>query len=113
MIAHGLFAKVAATVVTGAVGAAAYDALRRVAANAPVHEAAVTDGGRRHAGQQRRGVVVDIELAEVAQDRHQLGQHRRQPLTGGHTQHRPAPPSRRSAPQQLSGRTWVGAKPWT
>ena len=31
----------------------------------------MTDGGRRHAGQQRRGVVVDIELAEVAQDRHQ------------------------------------------
>ena len=34
MIAHGLFAMVAASVVTGAVGAAAYDALRRVAANA-------------------------------------------------------------------------------
>jgi hypothetical protein len=42
MIAHGFFAKVAGTVVTGALGAAAYDALRRVAAKAPVHEAAVT-----------------------------------------------------------------------
>jgi hypothetical protein len=40
MIAHGFFAKVAGTVVTGALGAAAYDALRRVAAKAPVHEAA-------------------------------------------------------------------------
>jgi hypothetical protein len=42
MIAHGFFAKVAGPVVTGALGAAAYDALRRVAAKAPVHEAAVT-----------------------------------------------------------------------
>jgi hypothetical protein len=42
MIAHGLLAKVVGTVLTGAVGAAAYDALRRVAALAPVHEAAVT-----------------------------------------------------------------------
>ena len=56
MIAHGLFAKVAATVVTGAVGAAAYDALRRVAANAPVHEAAVTatSGGCAVPEKQRR-----------------------------------------------------------
>ncbi len=42
MSAHGLLAKVAATVVTGAVGAAAYDLLCRAAAKAPVHEAAVT-----------------------------------------------------------------------
>jgi Protein of unknown function (DUF1490) len=42
MIAHGLFAKVVGTVVTGVVGVAAYDALRRIAAKAPVHEAAVT-----------------------------------------------------------------------
>jgi hypothetical protein len=42
MIVHGFFAKVAGNVVTGVVGVAAYDALRRVAAKAPVHEAAVT-----------------------------------------------------------------------
>jgi hypothetical protein len=42
MIAHGFFAKVATTLVTGVAGAAAYDALRRVTASAPVHEAAVT-----------------------------------------------------------------------
>ena len=42
MSAHGLLAKVAATVVTGVVGVAAYDLLRRAAAKAPVHEAAVT-----------------------------------------------------------------------
>ena len=42
MIVHGLLAKVAATVVTGAVGAAAYDLLRKAATKAPVHEVAVT-----------------------------------------------------------------------
>jgi peroxiredoxin family protein len=42
MVAHGLLAKVAATVVTGAVGAAAYDLLRKAVAKAPVHEVAVT-----------------------------------------------------------------------
>jgi hypothetical protein len=42
MIAHGLLAKAAATVLTGTVGAAAYDVFRTVTAKAPVHEAAVT-----------------------------------------------------------------------
>ena len=39
---HGLLGKAATTVVTGAVGAAAYDLVRRAAAKAPLHEAAVT-----------------------------------------------------------------------
>ena len=39
--------------------------------------------------QQRGGVVVDVQLAVPAQDRHQLGQHRRQPLAVG----MPAPPA--------------------
>jgi hypothetical protein len=43
------------------------------------------DGGRRHARRQRRGVVVDVELAEPARDRHQLAQDRRQPLARRHT----------------------------
>ena len=34
---------------------------------------AAVDGGRRHARQQRRGVVVDGQLAEAAPDRHHLG----------------------------------------
>ena len=51
---------------------------------------AAIDGGRRHRHQQARGVLIDVQLPEMAQNRHQLGQHRRQPLAGGHSQHRPA-----------------------
>ena len=39
MIMYGLLASAAATVVTGAVGVAAYDLVRKAAAKAPVHEA--------------------------------------------------------------------------
>ncbi|MBV8350315.1 MAG: DUF1490 family protein [Mycolicibacterium sp.] len=39
---HALLGKAAATVVTGAVGAAAYAAVRKAVARAPLHEAAVT-----------------------------------------------------------------------
>ncbi len=39
---HGLVAKAASTLVTGVVGAAAYEAVRRAAAELPVHDAAVT-----------------------------------------------------------------------
>lgn len=42
MIVHGLVAKAATTVVTGVVGVAAYDAVRKVWAKAPFHEASVT-----------------------------------------------------------------------
>ena len=40
MVVHGLLAKIAATVVTGTVGAAAYDVVKRAAAKAPVRAAA-------------------------------------------------------------------------
>lgn len=39
---HGLLAKFATTVITGAVGVAAYDVLRKAVAKAPLREAAVT-----------------------------------------------------------------------
>jgi hypothetical protein len=39
---HGVLVKAATTVITGAVGVAAYEALRTVAATAPVREASVT-----------------------------------------------------------------------
>ena len=42
MVWHGLLAKAATTVVTGAVGVAAYDGLRKAVAKAPSREAAVT-----------------------------------------------------------------------
>ncbi len=53
------------------------------------------DGGRRHRHQQRGGVLVDVQLSEMAQHRHQFAEHRRQPLAGGHSQHRPAHRQRR------------------
>jgi hypothetical protein len=40
--------------------------------------------------QQFGGVLVDVQLAEMAQHRHQFTQNRRQPLAGRHPQHRPA-----------------------
>ncbi len=42
MVWHGLLAKAATTVVTGAIGVAAYDGLRKAVAKAPIREAAVT-----------------------------------------------------------------------
>ncbi|AII10722.1 DUF1490 family protein [Rhodococcus opacus] len=42
MALHVLLVKAASTVVTGAVGVAAYNAVRKVVAKAPLHEAAVT-----------------------------------------------------------------------
>ncbi len=42
MAVYGLLAKAAATVVTGVVGVAAYDLLRKAAAKAPLHETAVS-----------------------------------------------------------------------
>ena len=56
----------------------------------PFTSQATIDGGRRHRHQQHRGVLINDQLAEIAQHRHQLGQHRRQPFTGRHPQHRPA-----------------------
>jgi hypothetical protein len=45
---------------------------------------ASVDGGRRHARQQCGGVIVDVQLLEATQSVHQLTEHRRQPLAGGH-----------------------------
>jgi hypothetical protein len=42
MAVHGVLAKVATTVATGAVGVAAYDALRTVVKRIPIREASVT-----------------------------------------------------------------------
>ncbi|WP_019972126.1 DUF1490 family protein [Mycobacterium sp. 141] len=42
MVWHGLLAKAATTVITGAVGVAAYEGFRKAVAKAPVREAAVT-----------------------------------------------------------------------
>ena len=78
MSAHGLLAKVAATVVTGAVGAAAYDLLRRAAAKAPVHEAAVTatEWGLRGVRKAEEGAEsARLKVADVvAEARDRIGE---------------------------------------
>ena len=48
------------------------------------------DGGRRHRHQQRRGLIADGQLPEMAQYCHQLCEHGGEPFAGGHSQHRPA-----------------------
>ncbi|MBV9641061.1 MAG: DUF1490 family protein [Mycobacteriaceae bacterium] len=75
---HGLLGKAAATVITGAVGAAAYDALCKALAQAPVHEAAVTAtawglrGVRKaeEGAEQARLRVADV----VAEARERIGE---------------------------------------
>jgi hypothetical protein len=78
MIAHGLLAKVAATVVTGAVGAAAYDLLRKAAAKAPVRAAAVTatEWGLRGVRKAEEGAEsARLAVADVvAEARERIGE---------------------------------------
>jgi hypothetical protein len=78
MVAHGLLAKVATTVITGAVGAAAYDLLRRAAAKAPVHEVAVTttEWGLRGVRKAEDGAEsARLKVADVVSEaRERLGE---------------------------------------
>jgi tRNA G26 N,N-dimethylase Trm1 len=74
MVWHGLIAKAASTVVTGAVGVAAYEALRKAVAKAPVREATVTATawglrGVRKAeeGAERARLTVGDVVAEARQ----------------------------------------------
>ncbi|BBZ26911.1 hypothetical protein MMAD_12060 [Mycolicibacterium madagascariense] len=78
MIIHGVLGKVVSTVLTGAVGAAAYDLARRAAAKAPVHEAAVTttEWGLRGVRSAERGAEsARLKVADVvAEARGRLGE---------------------------------------
>jgi tRNA G26 N,N-dimethylase Trm1 len=75
---HGVLGKAATTVVTGVVGVAVYEALRKAVAKAPVHEAAVTAtawglrGIRRaeETAEQARLAVADV----VAEARERVGE---------------------------------------
>ena len=55
----------------------------------PLIGQATVDRGSRHGYQQLGGIVGDLQLAEPTQGRHESGQHRREPLTRRHAQHRP------------------------
>ena len=78
MVLHGLLARAATTVVTGAVGVAAYDVLRRVAAKVPVREAGVTAAewalrGARKA--EETAETARLNIADVmAEARQRIGE---------------------------------------
>ena len=78
MLLHGLIAKAATTVVTGAVGVAAYELARKAVAKAPVHQASVaaTAWGLRgtrkaeETAERARLKVADV----VAEARERIGE---------------------------------------
>ena len=83
---HGLVAKAVSTVVTGAVGVAAYDAVRKALAKVPVREATVTATtvglrGVRKAeeGAERARLVVGDVVAEA---RERIGEEVPPPAVG-------------------------------
>ena len=90
MILHGLLARAATTVVTGAVGVAAYDAMRKVTAMAPTHEAAVatTEWGLRGVRKAEGGAEsARLRVADVvAEARERIGEQAAPPAvsTAGH-----------------------------
>jgi len=83
MVWHAVVGKTATTVVTGVVGVAAYDALRRVVKSAPVREAAVTTTAlglrgirRAEDGAERARLTVGDVVAEA---RGRIGEEARPP----------------------------------
>jgi hypothetical protein len=78
MVAHGVLAKVATTVATGAVGVAAYDALRKAVAKLPIREAGVTAAewalrGTRKA--EETAETARLNIADVmAEARERIGE---------------------------------------
>ena len=87
MVWHGLLAKAATTVVTGAVGVAAYDALRKAAAKAPIRDATVSAtalglrGVRKaeESAEQARLSIADV----VAEARERIGEEAPPPAVPG------------------------------
>lgn len=88
----GVLAKAAGTVMTGLVGVAAYETVRKVAAKAPLHEAAVATtavalrGVRKaeEGAESARLRVADV----VAEAKERIGEEATPPVTaGGEHQH--------------------------
>lgn len=88
---HGLLAKAATTVVTGAIGVAAYEGLRKAVAKAPVREAAVntTAWALRGARKAEEGAeAARLKAADVmAEARERVGEEVPPPAVadGGHS----------------------------
>jgi len=78
MVVHGLLAKAVSTVVTGAVGVAAYDVVRKAVAKAPVREAAVTAtawGLRGTRKAEEKAESARLRIADViAEARERIGE---------------------------------------
>jgi hypothetical protein len=91
MIVHGLITKATATVLTGTLGAVAYDLLRTVAARAPIREAAVTTTawGLRGVRKAEEGAEsARLTLADVvAEAREQIGEQAPPPGAAGDPVH--------------------------
>ena len=77
-MAHATLARAATTVITGVVGVAAYDALRKALAKAPIHEASVTAAtwalrGTRKA--EETAETARLKVADVmAEARERIGE---------------------------------------
>ncbi|KZS64595.1 hypothetical protein A4G27_20855 [Mycobacterium kansasii] len=66
MVAHGLLVKAAGTVVTGLVGASAYEVVRKALGKAPLHRVAVTATEWGLRGTRRAEVAAAAARLEVA-----------------------------------------------
>ena len=88
---HGLFAKAAATVVTGVVGVAAYDLLRKAAARAPLHATAVSAAELGLRGTRKAEEAAEsarLKLADVmAEARERIGEEAPTPSVADVHQH--------------------------
>ncbi|HEY5858611.1 MAG TPA: DUF1490 family protein [Aldersonia sp.] len=86
-MAYGLLAKAASLVVTGAVGAAAYDAAKRAARRVSVHDAAVTATawGLRGTRKAEQGAEsARLKLADVvAEAKERVGEEAAPPAAPG------------------------------
>ncbi|HEX2283835.1 MAG TPA: DUF1490 family protein [Mycobacterium sp.] len=78
MAFHGLLAKAVTTVATGAVGVAAYEALRKAVAKLPIREASVTaaEWGLRGTRKAEEGAeAARLKVADVmAEARERIGE---------------------------------------
>jgi hypothetical protein len=91
MVGHGLLAKATTAVVTGAIGAAAYDLLRTAARTAPMHDAAVTAAEWSLRATRRAEEAAEsarLKLADVmAEARERIGEEAPPPAVGDHDEH--------------------------
>ncbi len=91
MAVYGLLAKAAATVVTGVVGVAAYDLLRKAAAKAPLHETAVSAAELGLRGTRKAEEAAEsarLKLSDVmAEARERIGEEAPTPSVTDARQH--------------------------